>query len=403
MRILIVSTNFHPELTGIGKYSGEMSDWLVKAGHQVTVICAPPYYPQWSVQKPYRTFWYDVEYINGAKVIRCPLWVPKKVTGLKRMLHLASFALSMFPIAVWHSFKQYDLVFTVEPSLLNSFSALMISKISGAKSNLHVQDFEVDVAFELGIVKNSRLKSILLRVERGLMSLFDMVSTSSPAMVSLLHNKGVNSDKTYLFPNWVDIGQIYPMDRMTSFRSVLNISKDTFVLLYSGNMGEKQGLEIVVDSARMLQSRNIVLIMCGTGTAITRLKERAEGLKNIIWLDLQPLERLNELLNTADIHLLPQLEGASDLLMPSKLNGMLASGRPIVATALEGTQIEKVVANCGIVTPPADTDAYVRAIDQLISNESMVFELGKAARDYALNWLEYNAIMSKYENKIKSL
>jgi colanic acid biosynthesis glycosyl transferase WcaI len=329
--------------------------------------------------------------------------VPNKVTGLKRMLHLASFAISMFPIAVWHSFKKYDLVFTVEPSLLNSFSALMIAKFSGAKSNLHVQDFEVDVAFELGIVKSKRLKSILLRVERSLMSLFDMVSTSSPAMVSLLHNKGVDPEKTYLFPNWVDISQIYPIDRMTSFRSELKISSNTVVLLYSGNMGEKQGLEIVIDSARMLQNRNTIVIMCGTGTAINRLKERAEGLSNIIWLDLQPLERLNDLLNTADIHLLPQLEGASDLLMPSKLNGMLASGRPIVATALDGTQIEKVVAKCGIVTPPADVNEFVGAIEYLIDNQSLVNELGRAARDYALNWLEYNAIMMKYEKKIETL
>ena len=94
MRILIYSINYFPELTGIGKYNAEMAEWLVNHGHEVVIITAPPYYPWWRVQEPYRSWIYRTELINKVKVYRCPLWVPRQPTGVKRLLHLFSFALT---------------------------------------------------------------------------------------------------------------------------------------------------------------------------------------------------------------------------------------------------------------------------------------------------------------------
>jgi colanic acid biosynthesis glycosyl transferase WcaI len=402
MKILIISTNYHPELTGIGKYSGEMADWLSEKGHEVTVICAPPYYPDWKVQKPYTSWKYKVENLNGVKAIRCPIWVPEKVSGVKRMLHLLSFALSIIPVAIGQVFKKHDVVFSVEPSFLNSFSALLVAKVSRSSSILHIQDFEIDVAFELGIIKRKSLKTFLLFLEKKVMSLFDIVSTSSEAMVDHLLKKGVRREKAHLFPNWVDTSQIFPLGRPGNFRKELGIPEDCCLALYSGNMGEKQGLEIIIEAAEKLQSENIKFLMGGAGVALSRLKESAKNLSNIIWIDLQPLSKLNELLNSADIHLLPQLPGAADLLMPSKLNAMLSSGKPIVATGEINTQVEKVVSKCGIVTPPCDTEQFSNAIIKLSENNSMRTELGKSARQYAENWLEYDAIMSRFETLLLS-
>ena len=400
MKILIVSMNYAPELTGIGKYSSEMAEWLAMEGHDVTVICAPPYYPSWKISAPYAAWRYKKERLNGVKVIRCPIWVPKSVTGLKRIIHLVSFAISSIPILLLQIFRNNNVVFTVEPSFLNSFAALFVAKLSRAKSILHIQDFEIDVAFELGIVKNKMLKRVLLKIEKTTMSFFDVVSTSSEAMVDLLHEKGVPTGKAYLFPNWVDVDQIHPLKNKNQYRSNFNIDNETCVALYSGNMGEKQGLEIIIESANCLVNSKILFLMCGSGVALKRLKESSKHMPNVLWIDLQPLDRLNMLLNMADIHLLPQLAGASDLLMPSKLNGMLSSAVPIVATAYKNTQIEKVVSDCGIVTEPENVKEFSDAIFKLSIDAPFRKELGKNARYYAEKNLKYDVIMRNFEHKI---
>ena len=403
MKILLISTNYSPELTGTGKYSGEMLDWLVEQNHEVRVVCAPPYYPQWQIGEGYSSWKYKIENSLNKKVYRCPLWVPAKPSGLKRLIHLASFALSSFPIVLKQIFWKPDVVICIEPPLFNSFSAIITSKLSGAKSILHIQDFEVDAAFELGIVKAGWLKSFIYAVERFLMNRFDRVSTISEAMLDKLNKKGVDSIKQLFFPNWVDTAFIYPLENPSIYRAELNISLSKAVALYSGNMGEKQGLEIVIQAAKELESENIQFIMCGSGAVLERLRVLAKDLKNILWLPLQPLERLNDFLNVADIHLLPQQAGAADLVMPSKLTGMLASGRPIIATADVYTQVEKVVQGCGVVVAPGDNTAFSQSIKTLSEDVELRERLGVKARKYADNNLQYEVIMKKFEKELLEL
>ena len=134
-------------------------------------------------------------------------------------------------------------------------------------------------------------------IESWLMNKFDRVSTISDQMVLRLGAKGVPPARQVLFPNWADIDHIHPLDSPSTYREQLGIIASDIVFLYSGNMGEKQGLEIVVQAARQLAERkNIVFIMCGQGAAYSRLRELADGLTNIRWLLLQPLEKLNDLL-----------------------------------------------------------------------------------------------------------
>ena len=403
MKILLISTNYSPELTGTGKYSGEMLDWLVEQNHEVRVVCAPPYYPQWQIGEGYSSWKYKIENSLNKKVYRCPLWVPAKPSGLKRLTHLASFALSSFPIVLKQIFWKPDVVICIEPPLFNSFSAIITSKLSGAKSILHIQDFEVDAAFELGIVKAGWLKSFIYAVERFLMNRFDRVSTISEAMLDKLNKKGVDSIKQLFFPNWVDTAFIYPLENPSIYRAELNISLSKAVALYSGNMGEKQGLEIVIQAAKELENENVQFIMCGSGAVLERLRVLAKDLKNILWLPLQPLERLNDFLNVADIHLLPQQAGAADLVMPSKLTGMLASGRPIIATADVDTQVEKVVKECGVVVAPEDSAEFSQSIKILSEDIELRESLGVKARKYADNNLQYEVIMKKFEKELLEL
>lgn len=403
MRLIIYGINYRPELTGIGKYSGEMAEWLVSRGHEVRVVTAPPYYPQWSVLGGYSAWKYRRERLGSVDIWRCPLWVPSSPSGLKRILHLASFALSSFPIMLFQMFWRPNVILVVEPPLFCAPTSLLVSRFCRAYSWLHVQDFEVDAAFDLGVLSSPRLRRLVLKAESWLMSKFDRVSTISTQMIKRLEAKSVSSDKQILFPNWVDNERIYPIGSPSEFRGQLGISASDIVFLYSGNMGEKQGLEIIIEAARRLVvHKNIVFVMCGQGAAYSRLRDLADGLKNIHWLALQPLDKLNDLLNMADVHLLPQRADAADLVMPSKLAGMLASGRPVLATALEGTQIAEVLESAGVIVPPENLDLFVDAIVGLAGNAELQQQLGENARAYAVNHLGRDAVLKRFEESLKN-
>ena len=402
MKILILSLNYVPELTGIGKYSGEMAEWLAAKGHKVHVVTAPPYYPQWRVLEGYGQFRYQRESLNGVEVCRCPLWVPSKPSGLKRILHLASFTLSSLPVMLSKVFWRPDIILVIEPPLFCAPTTLFVSWLSKVPSWLHVQDYEVDAAFDLGVLSSPRLRRIVLKVERWLMSKFDRVSTISNQMIVRLGTKGVSTEKQVLFPNWVDIDHIYPAESSSTFREQFGIPESSTIFLYSGNMGEKQGLEIVVEAARRLvDHKDIVFVMCGQGSAYNRLRDLAKGLGNILWLPLQPLDRLNDLLNLADVHLLPQRGDAADLVMPSKLTGMLASGRPVLATAFEGTQIAEVLSSSGVIVPPENADLFIDAMVNLAGNAEQRQQLGKNARDYAVEYLGRDAVLVRFEESLQ--
>ena len=384
MRILIYSVNFAPEPTGIGKYSGEMAAWLAAAGHSVRVVCAPPYYPSWKVDPKYRWPLYGRETWRGVEVFRAPLWVPKSPGGLTRVVHLISFALMSFPLMMRQVFWRPDLVVTVAPAFVCAPAALLTARLSGAQSWLHLQDFEIDLAFGMGLLKGKLLQRIVLRMESWVLRRFDSVSSISSRMVELLLKKGVPPSKTRYFPNWVDISHVKPTLGGARYRAELGIASDAIVVLFSGSLGGKQGLMVIPKVAAVLADRqDIVFVICGDGVMKPTLEQATAALPNVLYLPLQPFHRLGELLCMADIHLLPQSISAADLVLPSKLSGMLASGRPVIATCRAGTELDSVVSNCGVVVPPQDAVALAEAISKLASEPATRVELGRRARAFA--------------------
>jgi colanic acid biosynthesis glycosyl transferase WcaI len=407
MRILIYGINFSPELTGVGKYTGEMVEWLAARGHSVRVVTAPPHYPQWRVSEEYSSWRYRRETtwggISGGRldVFRCPLWVPTAPRGWRRILHLASFSLSTIPRMLAQIFWSAEIVLAVEPALLCAPLALCVARISGAAAWLHVQDFEVDAAFELGDFSSAPARKWVHAAERMLMRGFDRVSTISDRMVERLAEKSVEPARSVLFRNWVDTAAIYPLHGASSLRRKLAIPDDAIVALYSGSMGKKQGLELLVTASQRLASRpDIQFVFCGGGSYCKTLEESCRDAANVHFLRLQPPDRLNDLLGLADIHLLPQRSDAADLVMPSKLTGMLASGRAILATANQGTQLAKELEGRGMVTPPGDADALVSGLMRLADDSELRRTLGERARKYAADHLDRDEILSGFERSL---
>ena len=438
-----------------------MAQWLSAQGHEVRVVTAPPYYPQWKVAEGYVNGWRKeerqippnpplkesggllaqpaCEIGAGCLVVyRCPLWVPSRPSGLKRVLHLASFALSSFPIMLRQIFWRPDVVLVVEPPLFCAPQAWLVARLAGGKAWLHIQDYEVDAAFDLGLLKGAALRRLVVACERWLMRGFDRVSTISQRMLDRALTKGVAPERLVLFPNWVDLEGLRTEDSglsetgQSGYRMELGIAADAVVALYSGNMGGKQGLEILAQVASLCrgfpsppaplkeqlairldgkaakslvipltgEGSSVVFVFCGNGAGRADLVAQCDGLPNVHFMDLQPLARLGELLAMADIHLLPQRADAADLVMPSKLTGMLASARPVVATAHQGTELASVVGDCGLVVEPEQPQAFADAIMRLAMDAALRARLGVAARQYAEDNLSAETILARFEAEL---
>lgn len=403
MKILVYGINYAPELTGIGKYTAEMAEALVKSGHEVRVVCAPPYYPEWKIGKDFYGFRYSSEFRNGVHIFRAPLWVPAQPKGVRRILHLASFAISSLPVMLRHVIWRPCVVMCIAPSLLNAPTGWLVARLTGAHAWLHIQDYEVDAAFNLGMLKGAFLRRTALFVERHLLRNFDTISTISKKMVEHALRKGVDYCKVVRFSNWADTNLIYPLGRQSIMREELKIPNSSTVVLYSGNMGAKQGLEVLAEAALGFVGReDVIFVFCGDGPAREALFRMCGNLHNCRFLDLQPVEQLNELLNLADIHVLPQRSDAADLVMPSKLTGMLASGRAVIAMANSGTELYDAVSARGLVVPPGEPEPLISAIVRLAANAGERAQLGRAGRDFAREVLSRDAVLEDFETQLRT-
>lgn len=409
MKILLYGLNYAPEPVGIGKYSGELGEWFAASGHEVRVITAPPYFPGWCVSAKYPNR-YILDQRNNLRLRRCPLWVPSRPSGLSRLLHLASFALTSLPPLIAQRLWLPDVVITVAPAFFCAPGALLLGKLCGRRTItwLHIQDFELDAAFELGLLKGRLLRSLAEVWERRTLRSFNRVSSISSAMLQRLGSKGVDPARSVLLPNWVDLDLIRPQfaDALLEnpYRRQLDISPDRLVLMYSGSMNKKQGLDILVEVIHKLADMpQLVWLLAGEGPSKSDLVAATYGLTSVYHFPLQPMERLSDWLNAADIHLLPQKAEAADLVLPSKLLGILASGRPVVATSPQGTELCALAQQAGVCVPPGDSDAFASALRELIVSPRRRAEAGHRARLLAEQRFGLDAVLSRYERQLTAL
>lgn len=399
-RVLIVGLNYAPEPVGIGPYTQGLAEALVARGADVRVIAGKPYYPQWRTYPAFAGLDWRTGEEGGVKITRCPHYVPAQPSGLKRILHLASFALSALPHALRAALggrgRRPELVIAVAPALLSVFTAWLAARIAGARLWIHVQDFEVEAALATGLMDDARLPARLARrVEGTFLRLGDTVSTISPQMCAKLVAKGVALQRVIEMRNWSDARFAPDPSGAETVRAEWGLTGKV-VALYSGNIARKQGIEILVEAARLLQHRqDIAFVICGEGPNRAELEKLAAGLGNVQLHDLQPAERMGAMLTMADLHLLPQIAVAADLVLPSKLTNMLASGRPVVATTEPGTGLYAEVDGCGTVTQPGDAAALAAAVAELAGDPARRAALGEAARARAAERWMKDAIIDR--------
>jgi len=409
LRLLIYGLNYAPERTGVGKYTTEMAEWLQGRGHQVRVVTAHPYYPAWKVGAGYRGWSYRREPLRGVDVFRCPLWVPETPNAFRRILHLLSFAVSSIPVMVRQIFWRPDVIFMIEPTFFCAPWALVAARLANAKAWLHIQDFESEAFFGLSFSSGGFVKKFVNAVEGCLMRRFDRVSSISRQMVARLSALGIPEDRTSIVPNWVDTDRIRPGIRGRGFREEWGLGPERKIVLYAGSMGKKQGLEMVLETARALQNEDpdSLFLLVGEGSAKEGLVLRAGalGLRNVVFKPPQPPEDLPVLLTLADVHLVVQKKGVAEAFMPSKLTGILAAGGTAIITADEDTELGRLVKDnpgIAILVPPEQQSLFLEALRTELSNHRNGARINLVARKYAERYLATDGILSQFEKVLSA-
>ncbi|MDB5444852.1 MAG: wcaI [Phenylobacterium sp.] len=364
-RVLIYGINYAPEIAGVGRYTGEIGAHFASEGHDVCVVTAPPHYPGWAAKAGYSGSRWSREHLEGAEIYRCPLYLNPEMRGFRRLLAPLTFALSSAPVAFVQILKRRpEVVMAVEPTLFVAPLALIAARLIGARTVLHVQDLEIDAAFAVGhLGKGGLLAKLAAAFERSVLRRFDRVITISSRMAEKIFDKGVPADRIEIVRNWVDVEAIRPMPTSDTYRTEIGLKPSDFMVLYSGNIGAKQGVRLLIEAAEALKDTpDVVFVIAGQGPMRPEVERAAARLANIRVLDFQPESRFGEFLSLADVHVLPQERDTADLLLPSKLGGMLASGRRIIVTADPDTELAQFLGNSCAFTPPGDAPALAEAV-----------------------------------------
>jgi len=378
-----------------------MVRWMDEHGIDVDVITAVPYYPEWRVHVGYKGIAFRRELLGRVVVNRCPIYVPKNPSVIRRMLHLISFSVSSFLRLFSIRSQRPDVLVVVEPTLFCTPLVLLYCKVFNIKSILHIQDFEIDAMFGLGMAGGSGgiFERFAYSIESWLMKQFDKVSSISYSMLEKANQKGVAEEKLLFFPNWSDISFVHPEVDGKAMRRKWGVGEGDKVVLYAGNIGAKQGLELVIDAAERFKDRtNVKFFLVGSGAYVSNLVRLScdRSLTNVEFKPLQAWKDVPAMLSMADVHLVVQRKGAADAVLPSKLTNILSSGGYGVVTAEAHTELGQLVEEYpGIYTcvEPENLDAFCAGLEKELDRAQGI---NTVARGYAEQNLNKEAILQRF-------
>lgn len=383
MRILILSINYWPEETGIGAFTTYRAEYLARAGHDVTICTTFPYYPEWKVAASYRGKWWSSETRNGVRILRTRAYVPNPVTPVKRIVHEGSYVAGSLMRAM--AAGKADVILAVSPPLGLAVSANALSRLWRRPYVFDVEDLQPDAAAELGMLPRWALR-VLYTVERMAYQNAARVSTLTRGMRSRIVEKGIPAEKVVLFEPRADESLFeIAADEGQAFRKKYGL-EGAFLVTHSGNIGVKQGLDVILDVAALSrEDAGMQYLIVGDGADLERIARRAGemGLENVRFLPLLDATEFRGLLATSDVCLVTQRRSVSDIVFPSKTVTYLAAGCAVIAAVNAESEVAQCIweSGAGRVVQPEDGPALREAIDGL--RRGGLEECRTAARAYA--------------------
>jgi len=403
MRLLVLTINYWPEKTGIGAVVTRRCEHLASAGHEVTVCTGMPYYPEWRIHANYTGKMFLREQRNGITILRSWLWVPKKVSSAKRVLFEASFLASSLLRVVLAS--KPDVLLVVSPPLGLGLSAVLLKRCLNLPYIFDVEDLQPDAAADLNMLPRSLLP-LLYQIEALAYRNATLILTVTEGMRQKIIAKGIPAGKVAVLPAAAD-PHLFAIDSARAgrtFRDRYGL-KSKFIVAHAGNMGVKQGLEVVLDSAFLLrEKRDIVFLLAGDGAMRSSLRRRAAELclTNVRFLPLQEQGGFLQMLGAIDAALVVQQSTVSDIAFPSKVVTLLAAARPVVASVSSNSEVARIIvqSKAGLVIEPERAESLAATIQQLSEDPERRSAMAECGRRYALNHWHEGRILSNLESHI---
>ncbi|MEO8437420.1 MAG: glycosyltransferase [Chloroflexota bacterium] len=380
--ILLVSIDYWPEETGIAPYSTGLAEHLASAGHDVTVLAGMPHYPQWRVAEGYQGRWRLTETRNGVRIVRRRHYVPGHQSAIRRAMYEATW---LAHAGVARPGLVPDAVLGVIPSLSGGLIARVASARWKAAYGVIVQDLVSAAAAQSGIEGGRSVASLTRRIETWSLARATVVAPVAEAFRPALSSMGIDDQRIAVLPNWSHLA--VATDDRAAVRERLGWAPDAWVALHAGNMGLKQGLEQVLDAARLADRDDapVQFVLMGDGSQRERLAELATGIDRLGFHPFVPTADLPDVLAAADVLILSERPSVVDMSMPSKLTSYFAAGRPVVAAVHpDGASAGEVEgARAGVMTPAGDAGSLLHAIMSLRKRADRGRALGDAGRRYA--------------------
>ncbi len=403
MHLLLLALNYAPDKLGNAPLMTGLAEGLVRRGHRVSVICAFPHHEKGRIEAPYRGKLFQREQLNGVEVLRSYIYAPEG-GALAKVGNYASFTLSA--LAVSTLVRDVDLIFTPSPPLTLGLVDQLLSLSRGIPFVYNLQDLFPEAAIRLGVLKNPLVIRGFEGLERHIYRSASHLSVISEGFKRFLLERGVPAQKITVIPNYTDTQFIQPMEPEESpYRERYGL-KGRFVLQFSGRMGYSQGLETVVEAWRRLKDLpDLRLMMVGDGQARSMLEERLGADPRVLLLPTQAREDLPALLGCCNLGLAPLRRGMAGTSVPSKIFGILAAGRPVIAGVDPGSDTEEMILNaeCGRIVPPEDPEALAVAVRELYEDPDLCRDLGARARAYVETHHAQEGIIDQYEAMLSKL
>lgn len=404
MRVIVWGINYAPEFTGIAPHSVALCEFLHTRGHDVEMVTTFSYYPTWRKLPEDKGELYRTDIISGVPVHRCWHFVPARVSPLKRIIHEATFIATSFLRML--ALPRPDVFVVVSPPLALGVAASTMGWLKRAPFVFHVQDLQPDAALKLGMLKQGWFTRALLWLEAHAYAKAARVSSITRGMLDVFRAKGVPEEKLVYFPNAIALRDAPAPPERGRFRERYAFRPDDFIAVYAGNLGVKQGLDVLIEAARLVTDRRIRIVICGAGAQRDVLAARVRdlGLPNVIMLPLQEGEDYRALLADVDVCFITQQAGAGNSFFPSKLLGLLAQGKPVIIVADAESELSRSVeeGRYGVSLAPGRPAELAQALDALAVDPGRLAQFSAAGRQYVQQW-EKTTVMENFEQELARL